>query len=99
MKLDICKNCENFIPHYTYSKILNISKIHCGHCTLHKRKSANCQSFKELINKNEDEISILNLILGYEKKFNKLICEIGDLSLALFVLRKDIEQIFNDKTK
>ncbi len=89
-KLEICEKCEHFVQHYTYSKWLGFKKIDCGHCYKRQMNKKECALFEEASENYDEEVSILNQVLKYEKQLKDLIFNIKTLSGALDNLKKEI---------
>ena len=95
MKIKICKKCKHFQQHYANTTFLGVSPVDCGHCHKNLMKKANCENFEECEKIVENDISIINSFLIFERKLNKLIKEITilvdstkDLKTKIFNLEK-----------
>lgn len=69
---------------------MGFSPIDCGHCHKKLMKKANCENFESCEKIVENDISIINSFLIFERKLNKLINEIGVLVGSTSNLKKEI---------
>lgn len=89
MKKEICKKCDNFINHYSYSKF-GITKLKCGHCCKHQMNKKDCKLFKETSKNLEQEISVFDEIVKYKILFNTIIHKIETFNSMLDKIQNEI---------